>query len=140
MVVERANGGRLIDEAGRASYCSSDSTLAIVVVADRWSAAVALRSLWPPNAGYSVGAERGSLGSAALALRPLLTRDSVGAAFLGQSGLVTVRGSAPLAGGFTALVRTELGDSMRVVGTFTGLTVRQNGCMADAALPIRATP
>jgi hypothetical protein len=138
VVLRRSDGGQLLSARAHAWYCPEDSSLAIAAVGGGWSAAIALRSPWPPtDSVFGLGALLGATGSAALALRPIPRRDSVGVAMRSRRGSVTIRSSGPLAGRLDGLVSSDAGDSMHVSGSLEGLVVDTNGCAQAAALPTR---
>jgi len=137
MTVRRSGDGSLFSAAARAWFCAADSVLSIAAVGTNWTAAIALRSPWPPaDSQYAIGSNFGAGDSARLALRPLPGRDSVGFAFTGRSGRVRLRGGTPLSGQFAAVVRADK-DSLRVEGRFDGITVDRNGCAAVLPVPTR---
>ena len=140
LVVARAGGGTLFRAPARGWYCATDSVMAIAAVAADWSGAIAWKSPWPPqDSQYVVGPRFGTRDSARVALRTIPRKDSVGVALLGRSGLLRLRSFTPLSGHFEALVRAD-SDSIRVVGTFTGVSVDRNGCAEAVAIPSRPAP
>jgi len=140
MIVARAGGGTLFRAPARGWYCATDSILAVAAVAADWSGAIAWKSSWPPaDSQFVVGPSFGTGDSARLALRPIPRRDSVGVALLGRRGSLRLRSFEPLSGHFEVVVRAD-SDSVRVIGTFTGVAVERNGCAAAVAIPLRPAP
>jgi hypothetical protein len=112
-----------------ARYCSRDSLLSIVGADDAWSAALALRTVWPSERHFTLDTLSGGIGTAVVAARPIL--DSVGIALRSRSGIIDLDRGALLAGHFTA----EAGhDSTRVTlsGRFEGMKPDTNGCASVA--------
>jgi hypothetical protein len=112
-----------------ARYCSRDSLLSIVGTADAWSAALALRTVWPGERHFTLDSLPGGIGTAMVAARPI--HDSVGSALLSRSGSVELDAGTLLAGHFIA----EAGhDSTRVTlsGRFEGMKPDTNGCASVA--------
>jgi hypothetical protein len=112
-----------------AQYCSRDSLLSIVGTDDAWSAALAMRTVWPGERHFTVDTLPAGIGTAAIAAR--LINDSVGIALLSRSGSIDLDAGVLLAGHFSV----ETGrDSTRITlsGRFGGMKPDTNGCASAA--------
>jgi hypothetical protein len=119
----------LLDTPATARYCDRDSTLSIVAVSDEWSAAVAMRSVWPFNAAESsfvVASTLGAGGSGAVAARPLA--DTTQSAMIGGGGTITVTPGPSLSGHFSVEAPRDSGAAIPLAGRFENLIVRTDGC------------
>ena len=123
-------GVEVLAAAARGAYCPDDTTLALVAVGDRWTAALSLRTPWPAAAAdtFTVVAAAGGAGSARAAVRPV--SQEVGMALVGARGLVRLRPGRTASGTFDFTAPTGPGsrDSVRVTGTFAGVPVRADLC------------
>jgi len=115
----------LVDGPAVARFCARDSILSVVVLGDRWNAALALRTAWPLTRHFSLDTLPDGIGTAAVGARSV--KDSVGVALVSRSGSVELDAGALLAGHFTA----EAGlDSTRVTltGRFEGVKPDTTSC------------
>jgi hypothetical protein len=95
-------GERMLHSAAQATYCRGDSILVIVAVTSRWTAGLALRSVFPAETTrtFSVGAALAGAGTATSAFRAVT--DSV------EPALVATRGTIRLDTGRLATGRFDV--------------------------------
>jgi hypothetical protein len=102
-----------------------DSTMTIVGIDDRWSAALALRTPWPPLRQFTVDSALGAVGTAAVAARPL--GDSAGGALIGRHGTILLDSGTAFSGHFTVATGGDSGG-VTLSGRFVDVRADTSGC------------
>ncbi len=111
----------------RAIYCSLDSTLTIVTEGGAWSTAVALRTLLPPPAHFTVTSPPALYGNAVVAVRAVA--DSISRALISSGGTVTLVPGSIISGSFEMQTSADT-SATRLKGTFSGLRPDSSGCVS----------
>jgi hypothetical protein len=100
VVVERIGRGstRLLNDPGRAGYCSDDSILLVIAIGRRWTSGFAMRVVLPLRAAstFAVQPSLGVLGTATAVFRPL----EAGPAQYATGGMLRLAASHTVSGSF----------------------------------------
>lgn len=127
LLLERAGRHtvRLVDAPAHAAACPRDTSLVVVALTGRATAAVAARTLWPLGATttFSVQNALGAPGTAAVAVREL--HDSIAAAVVAVRGTVSLTPGDRLSGRIDAVAEDTAGTELRLSGRLSGIAVRR---------------
>jgi hypothetical protein len=125
--VERtAPGARtLVDGDAAARFCDRDGTLTITAIGGAWSAALALRTAWPPRGRFAFDSALGGIGSAALAARAI--GDSLTPPLIARSGSVDIDSGGAIAGHFSAQTGAD-SNAVHLAGRFEMPRRDSTGC------------
>lgn len=113
------------DMPARAIYCARDSTLTIVTEGGPWSAAIAMRTVLPPQTHFPVTSPPAMYGNAVVAARSVA--DSIRPALISGAGSVSLVPGATFSGSFEMQTSADTAAT-RLKGTFQGLTPDSSGC------------
>jgi hypothetical protein len=115
----------LLDAPAAARFCNLDGTLTITGIGAPWSAALAIRTAWPPRGRYAVDSTLGGIGTAALAARAM--GDSAAAPLVARTGSVDMDSGGALAGRFTAATGRD-SSATQLAGSFSIARRDSTGC------------
>jgi hypothetical protein len=112
---------KLMDEAGRADYCSADSLLTIIAIGYDRAAGLAVRVTLPLRAArtFVVQPQLGGVGTATVAFRL-----ANGSARIGSAGTIRLDRSGAISGDFEFAVPDSAGTLERFKGKLSRIPVR----------------
>jgi hypothetical protein len=112
----------LLDEPGRAQYCSTDSLLTIIAIGRNGAAGFAVRTTLPLRqaSAFDVQQALGGLGTATAAFRL-----ASGAARLGTAGRLRLQPAATIEGEFDVTVLDSLGAAVQFKGRLSRIPLRK---------------